>query len=67
MTVIDLKVFCEAAIEEGLGENEIIMGTNNGTYQSPTIGFSSPNDNWSGLQKYMEINHFNPDSTLVLN
>lgn len=67
MTVKELYERCKEEIENGKGDNDIILCVNQNEFHSLENGFSSPVYNDSAVYDFMEEWEAEEDNVIVLN
>lgn len=67
MTVKELYEKCKAEIENGFGDNEIILCVNDNDFHSLEGGFSSPIYNDEYIYDYLETEGIDEDDAIILN
>ena len=67
MTVKELCERCKAEIENGYGDNEIILCVNDNDFYSLEGGFSSPIYNDNSIYDYIEAEGIDEDDIIILN
>lgn len=67
MTVKELYERCKAEIENGYGDNEIILCVNDNDFYTLDGGFSSPIYNDDFIYDWLEAEGINEDDVIILN
>lgn len=67
MTVKELYEKCKEEIENGFGDNEIILCVNDNDFHSLEGGFSSPIYNDEYIYDYLETEGIDEDDAIILN
>ena len=67
MTVKELYERCKTLIENGYGDNEIILCVNDNDFHKLEGGFSSPIYNGDDVYWWLEENEIDEDDIIILN